>query len=123
MAHESFQDPEVASFMNGHFICIKVDREERPDIDQIYMEAVQHITGGGGWPLHAFALPDARPFHGGTYFSRHQWLDLLKKIHSVYENHFADLEIQANTLTSAIQTNLFAVPPSADDNQFSREQV
>ncbi len=122
MAHESFQDPEVASFMNGHFICIKVDREERPDIDQIYMEAVQHITGGGGWPLHAFALPDARPFHGGTYFSRHQWLDLLKKIHEVYENHFADLEIQANTLTSAIQTNLFAVPPSADGNQFSREQ-
>jgi uncharacterized protein YyaL (SSP411 family) len=122
MAHESFQDAEVASFMNEHFVSIKIDREERPDIDQIYMEAVQHITGGGGWPLHAFTLPDARPFHGGTYFPRHQWLDLLKRIISVYENHFADLEIQANTLTSALQTNLFSIPPSPENNHFSREQ-
>ncbi len=69
MAHESFLDADVASFMNDHFVCIKIDREERPDIDQIYMEAVQHITGGGGWPLHAFTLPDGRPFHGGNILS------------------------------------------------------
>ena len=122
MAHESFLDTEVASFMNDHFVCIKIDREERPDIDQIYMEAVQHITGGGGWPLHAFTLPDGRPFHGGTYFPRPQWLDLLKRIHSVYENHFTDLQLQADTLTSAIQTNLFTTPVSAENNQFSKEQ-
>jgi uncharacterized protein YyaL (SSP411 family) len=122
MAHESFEDAEVASFMNDHFVCIKIDREERPDIDQIYMEAVQHITGGGGWPLHAFTLPDGRPFHGGTYFPRTQWLDLLKRIHSVYENHFADLQVQADTLTKAIQTNLFTTPPSAEKNHFSKEQ-
>lgn len=122
MAHESFIDEEIASFMNAHFVCIKIDREERPDIDQIYMEAVQHITGGGGWPLNAFALPDGRPFHGGTYFPRHHWLDLLKKIHEVYNTHFADLELQANTLTTAIQSNLFSVPPSAENNLFSREQ-
>ncbi len=122
MAHESFLDAEVASFMNAHFVSIKIDREERPDIDQVYMEAVQHITGGGGWPLHAFALPDARPFHGGTYFARNQWLDLLKRIHSVYENHYADLEIQANTLTTAIQTNVFSTPPAGEDILFSREQ-
>jgi uncharacterized protein YyaL (SSP411 family) len=122
MAHESFVDAEVASFMNDHFVCIKIDREERPDIDQIYMEAVQHITGGGGWPLHAFTLPDGRPFHGGTYYPRLQWLDLLKRIQSVYENHYADLLIQAETLTSALQTNLFTVPPAADKNQFTKEQ-
>jgi len=122
MAHESFMDMEVAAFMNDHFVCIKIDREERPDIDQIYMEAVQHITGGGGWPLHAFTLPDGRPFHGGTYYPRQQWLDLLKRIQSVYENHFADLQIQADTLTSAIRTNLFTVPTSAENNHFSREQ-
>jgi uncharacterized protein YyaL (SSP411 family) len=122
MAHESFLDADVASFMNDHFISVKVDREERPDIDQIYMEAVQHITGGGGWPLHAFALPDGRPFHGGTYFPRHQWLDLLKRINSVYENQFTDLEIQADTLTSTLQTNIFAIPPSAENVHFSREQ-
>jgi uncharacterized protein len=114
MAHESFVDADVASFMNDHFVCIKIDREERPDIDQIYMDAVQHITGGGGWPLHAFALPDGRPFHGGTYFPRHQWLDLLKKIHSVYENHFVDLQTQADTLTSAIRTNLFTTLPAGN---------
>jgi uncharacterized protein len=121
MAHESFVDAEVASFMNEHFVCIKIDREERPDIDQIYMEAVQHITGGGGWPLSAFALPDGRPFHGGTYFPRHQWLDLLKRIHSVYENHFADLQIQADTLTSAIRTNIFATPPAVDNKHPGKE--
>jgi uncharacterized protein YyaL (SSP411 family) len=122
MAHESFVDTEVAAFMNDHFVCIKIDREERPDIDQVYMEAVQHITGGGGWPLHAFTLPDGRPFHGGTYYPRQQWLDLLKRIQSVYEHHFADLQIQADTLTSALRTNLFTAPPSAENNQFSREQ-
>jgi uncharacterized protein YyaL (SSP411 family) len=121
MAHESFVDADVAAFMNEHFVCIKIDREERPDIDQIYMEAVQHITGGGGWPLHAFTLPDGRPFHGGTYFPRHQWLDLLKRIHSVYENHFADLQLQADTLTSALQSNLFTLSPSAGNNHISRE--
>ncbi len=121
MAHESFADEEVAAFMNDHFVCIKIDREERPDIDQIYMEAVQHITGGGGWPLNAFALPDGRPFHGGTYFPRHQWLDLLKRIHSVYENHFADLQTQADTLTSAIRTNLFSTLPPVNNNPISRE--
>ncbi len=122
MAHESFVDEDIASFMNAHFVCIKIDREERPDIDQIYMEAVQHITGGGGWPLHAFALPDGRPFHGGTYFPKQQWLELLKRIHEVFNTHFADLEIQAETLTTAIQTNLFSVPPSAENDRVSREQ-
>jgi uncharacterized protein YyaL (SSP411 family) len=121
MAHESFIDTDVAAFMNDHFVCIKIDREERPDIDQIYMEAIQHITGGGGWPLHAFALPDGRPFHGGTYFTRIQWLDLLKRVHSVYENHFVDLQLQAETLTSALQSNMFAVHPAISNEGIKRE--
>ncbi len=60
MAHESFEDPEIAAFMNAHFVCVKVDREERPDVDAIYMDACQMLTGHGGWPLHAFATPDGR---------------------------------------------------------------
>ena len=68
MAHESFEDPEIAEMMNELFVNIKVDREERPDIDAIYMEAVQAMTGSGGWPMTVFLTPDGRPFYGGTYF-------------------------------------------------------
>ena len=68
MAHESFEDPETAALMNELFVNIKVDREERPDIDAIYMEAVQAMTGGGGWPMTVFLTPDGKPFYGGTYF-------------------------------------------------------
>src|ERR671936_773332 len=74
MEHESFEDPETAAFMNDHFVCVKVDREERPDVDAIYMQAVQAMSGHGGWPLNVFCDPDGVPFFGGTYFppeSRH----------------------------------------------------
>src|SRR3954467_8224070 len=68
MEHESFEDEEVALVMNTHFVCVKVDREERPDVDAIYMDAVQAMTGQGGWPLNAFLTPDGAPFWAGTYF-------------------------------------------------------
>jgi len=68
MEHESFEDPDIAALMNRHFVCIKVDREERPDVDQIYMQAVQSMTGHGGWPLTCFLTPEGAPFYGGTYF-------------------------------------------------------
>src|SRR5262245_41008608 len=68
MEHESFEDPEVGRVLNDHFVPIKVDREERPDLDQIYMTAVQLQTGHGGWPMSVFLAPDLRPFYGGTYF-------------------------------------------------------
>ncbi|HRP18980.1 MAG TPA: thioredoxin domain-containing protein, partial [Ginsengibacter sp.] len=74
MESESFMDEEVARVMNEHFVCIKVDREERPDIDQIYMTAVQLISGNGGWPLNALALPDRKPFFAGTYFPKDRWI-------------------------------------------------
>ncbi|MES2690518.1 MAG: thioredoxin domain-containing protein, partial [Bacteroidota bacterium] len=67
MEHECFEKEDTAAIMNEHFVCIKVDREERPDVDQVYMDAVQLLTGRGGWPLNCFVLPDGRPIHGGTY--------------------------------------------------------
>jgi uncharacterized protein YyaL (SSP411 family) len=68
MAHESFEDPTTAALMNELFVNVKVDREERPDVDQLYMDTVVGLTGHGGWPLTAFCMPDGRPFYGGTYF-------------------------------------------------------
>src|SRR5437879_3465054 len=68
MEHESFEDNETAAFMNEHFVCVKVDREERPDVDAIYMDAVQAMTGQGGWPMTVFLTPDGEPFYAGTYF-------------------------------------------------------
>src|SRR4030095_9712095 len=68
MAHESFEDPETASMINDHFVAIKVDREERPDVDAVYMQATQALTGQGGWPMSVFLTPDRNPFYAGTYF-------------------------------------------------------
>src|SRR5258708_12724559 len=68
MEHESFENEDIAALMNQHFVSIKVDREERPDIDSIYMQAVQALTRQGGWPMTVFLTPDGRPFYGGTYF-------------------------------------------------------
>jgi uncharacterized protein YyaL (SSP411 family) len=77
MEHESFEDETVARMMNDLFVCVKVDREERPDIDQVYMAAVQLMTGRGGWPLNCFTLPDGRPLYGGTYFPKEKWKEVL----------------------------------------------
>ncbi|MEJ2268156.1 MAG: DUF255 domain-containing protein [Desulfobulbaceae bacterium] len=85
MEHESFEDTLVAQVMNKNFINIKVDREERPDVDQIYMNAVQLMTGRGGWPLNVIALPDGRPVWGGTYFKKEQWISALNQISELYE--------------------------------------
>jgi uncharacterized protein len=85
MEHESFEDIAVAELMNKYFVCIKVDREERPDVDQVYMQAVQLMTGQGGWPLNCFALPDGKPVYGGTYFNKNKWMDLLKNLAEAYK--------------------------------------
>lgn len=86
MERECFENEAVAEVMNKYFINIKVDREERPDIDQIYMSAVQLMTGRGGWPLNCFALPDGRPIYGGTYFPADQWVNILNQLHDIYQN-------------------------------------
>ncbi|MCF8319641.1 MAG: thioredoxin domain-containing protein [Flavobacterium sp.] len=87
MEHESFENVEVAETMNQHFINIKVDREERPDVDAIYMKAIQIITGRGGWPLNVVALPDGRPVWGGTYFRKEEWISTLEKLHHIYQSN------------------------------------
>jgi uncharacterized protein len=102
MEHESFENEEVAELMNQHFICIKIDREERPDIDQIYMDAVQLLTGRGGWPLNCFALPDGRPLHGGTYFPIEQWKKTLQSIADFYQTRKEEAFQYAAELTSGI---------------------
>ncbi|MEM6643396.1 MAG: thioredoxin domain-containing protein, partial [Bacteroidota bacterium] len=87
MEKESFENEEVAALMNRHFINIKVDREERPDIDQIYMDAVQSMGIRGGWPLNVFLTADQRPFYGGTYFPQEGWIQLLTSVADAYSNN------------------------------------
>ncbi|MBJ7879219.1 thioredoxin domain-containing protein [Gelidibacter salicanalis] len=84
MEEESFQDEDVAKVMNENFVSIKVDREERPDIDQIYMGALELMTGSGGWPLNCICLPDGRPIFGGTYFTKDEWMQVIEKLSSLY---------------------------------------
>ena len=102
MEEECFSDPEVARRMNEHYVCIKVDREERPDIDHYYMEAVQLMNGSGGWPLNCFALPDGKPVLGGTYFPKDQWMELLNKLADAYRQDPARIDKQANDLQQDI---------------------
>ena len=103
MEHESFQDVKVAALMNEHFINIKVDREERPDLDQIYMNAIQIMKQVGGWPLNCIALPDGRPVWGGTYFSKDQWVEQVKQVADFYQNNPAVMKDYAQKVTEGIQ--------------------
>ncbi len=109
MEHESFEDEEIAAYMNENFYCIKVDREERPDVDQIYMTAANIITGSGGWPLNCFALPDGRPFHAGTYFPKNNWLRVLEGVHFEYSKNREKLEDYADKLTQGIRLQESAI--------------
>jgi uncharacterized protein YyaL (SSP411 family) len=103
MEHENFEDTAVAQLMNEHFINIKVDREERPDIDQVYMNAVQLMTGRGGWPLNCFATPDGRPFYGGTYFPKENWIRILEQLSELYKTNPHKVEEYANKLTEGVK--------------------
>ncbi|HEV3367389.1 MAG TPA: thioredoxin domain-containing protein [Acidimicrobiales bacterium] len=108
MAHESFEDPATADVLNSSFVSIKVDREERPDVDAVYMEAVQALTGSGGWPMSMFLTPDRRPFFGGTYFppddrrGAPSFRTVLGAVTDVWDNRRDDAEQQADELSSAI---------------------
>ena len=116
MAHESFEDETVASALNEHFVAIKVDREERPDIDAAYMSAVQATTGQGGWPMTVFLTPGGEPFFGGTYFSRDQFLRVLAAIEEAWRTREREVRASgthiANTLASALRApEPYAVEP------------
>src|SRR5438093_5270033 len=119
MEHESFENPDIAKLMNEHFVCIKVDREERPDLDQIYMTAVQMMTGRGGWPMSVFLTPDLRPFFGGTYwppFARLQmpgFRDILAGVHDAWKNRQDDVLRSAEELTGALVSSATESLPRA----------
>jgi len=118
MEHESFEDNEVANILNANFISIKVDREERPDIDSIYMDAVQMISGQGGWPMSMFLFPDLRPFYGGTYFppedrwGRPGFKSLLVRIVEMYKKDKDNLHTNALKIVESLQD--YSVPQSSD---------
>jgi uncharacterized protein YyaL (SSP411 family) len=118
MERESFEDPDTARLMNERLVCIKVDREERPDVDQIYMETVVRLTGAGGWPLNVFCMPDGRPFFGGTYFppvpahSRACWRDVVESVSRVFAEQRDEVESQASRILAALRAR-----PSADGDR------
>jgi uncharacterized protein YyaL (SSP411 family) len=134
MERESFEDADTARVMNDHFINIKIDREERPDLDHVYMDAVQAMTGGGGWPLHVFLTPEAKPFYGGTYFppiavhNRPSWREVLFAIAKAFKDKRSEIEEQANTLIEHLgKANQFGLTSTIDlgssSARYTKEQL
>lgn len=132
MERESFEDAATAALMNEYFINIKIDREERPDLDHIYMDAVQAITGSGGWPLNVFLTPDAKPFFGGTYFpperafNRASWKEVLTGIHKNYLVKKDEIFSQAENLTGhLLSSNSFGIrqPGTATDKPLFSDET
>lgn len=122
MEHESFEDTTVAKIMNEYFVCIKVDREERPDIDQVYMNAVQLMTQSGGWPLNCFALPDGRPVYGGTYFPKEQWVRILNSLQSEFATNSSKFEQYAEKLTEGIKQS-DVIPLNQNPSDFDKSTL
>jgi len=130
MERESFENEAVAGYMNGHFINIKIDREERPDLDHIYMDAVQAMSGSGGWPLNVFLTPDAKPFYGGTYFppqrayNRPSWTEVLQSVAQAFHEKREEISAQADQLTShLLQSNAFGQDKPEGEPFFDAESV
>ena len=112
MAHESFENESIAAIMNRHFVNIKVDREERPDLDEIYMSAVQAMTGSGGWPMTMFLTPDLKPFYGGTYFpptdrsGRPGFPRILTSVAETYQGKRGEVADHAEQITKHLQSRI-----------------
>lgn len=118
MAHESFEDSATAAVMNQLFINVKVDREERPDVDAVYMDAVQALTGRGGWPMTVFCTPEGEPFYGGTYFPRDTFVKLMEAVDDTWRNRRDDLQQNVDALLEAIgRTALVSPADSVDARQ------
>ncbi len=120
MAHESFEDAEVANLLNAEFVCIKVDREERPDVDEVYMTAVQLMSQRGGWPMSVFMTPDRRPFFTGTYWPKEDreghpgFLTVVGQLATVWKSRRKDIEESATQISAALEEALTAPAPEAD---------
>lgn len=126
MERESFENPDTAAFMNAHFVNIKIDREERPDLDHIYMDALQAMNGNGGWPLNVFLTPEGKPFYGGTYFppvqayNRASWTEVLQRIEEAWQQRRDEILQQAENLTAHLQqANRFGSSTPQDEQLFS----
>src|SRR5690242_762464 len=122
MERESFEDPVIAALMNDHFVCVKVDREERPDVDAIYMEAVQSMTGQGGWPLNTFITPEQIPFYGGTYFPpepRHgmpSWQQVLTAVAEAWDQRRDEIRERGGQMAQRLSGGAL-LKPSAEPIQ------
>jgi uncharacterized protein YyaL (SSP411 family) len=130
MEKESFEKEETAAIMNRHFVNIKIDREERPDLDHIYMDAVQVMTGSGGWPLNVFLTPEAKPFFGGTYFppqrafNRSSWNEVLLAVSTAFIEKRDEIEMQAKNLTEHLsQSNSFGLNTGTGEAVFHSQKI
>jgi uncharacterized protein YyaL (SSP411 family) len=130
MERESFEDEETARIMNEHFVNIKIDREERPDLDHIYMDAVQAMTGSGGWPLNVFLTPETKPFYGGTYFppkrafNRPSWQEVLLGVTEAFTQRRNEIDAQSENLTEhLLQSNAFGISSKAEKDVFTKENI
>jgi uncharacterized protein YyaL (SSP411 family) len=130
MERESFEDEATAAMMNEHFINIKIDREERPDLDHIYMDAVQAMTGSGGWPLNVFLTPDGKPFYGGTYFPPHRaynrpsWQETLLSVSQAFRERRHEMDAQAENLTDHIrESNAFGLQTTPQEDYCTVENT
>jgi uncharacterized protein len=130
MERESFENEQVAAIMNKNFINIKVDREERPDVDHIYMDAVQAISGSGGWPLNVFLTPEKKPFYGGTYFppqrafNRASWTEVLLSVSEAFKEKKEEIETQANNLTEHLKSsNYFGTVKDKQKADFNNKSI
>jgi len=122
MERECFEDDEVAEVMNNDYVCIKVDREERPDIDQIYMLGIQLMTGSGGWPLNCICLPDQRPVYGGTYFRKSDWINILLNVAGMWANEPEKALQYADRLTDGIR-NAEKIIPNVQAADYTQEDL
>lgn len=130
MERESFEDEETARIMNEYFVNIKIDREERPDLDHVYMDAVQAMTGSGGWPLNVFLTPETKPFYGGTYFppkrafNRPSWQEVLFGVTEAFTQRRNEIDAQAENLTEhLLQSNAFGISSKEENNVFTKERI
>ena len=122
MEEESFENDSIAKIMNDNFINIKVDREERPDVDKVYMNAVQLMTGKGGWPLNCITLPDGRPIFGGTYFTKSQWSKILEDVSKLYKENPQKVEEYAQRVTEGVQTSEL-ITLNKEEAVFKNEEI
>src|ERR671932_663901 len=129
MEHESFEDPQTAELMNEHFVCVKVDREERPDIDALYMEAVQVMTGHGGWPLNVFVTPEQVPFYGGTYFPPEprqgmpSWRQVLGAVAEAWQTRNDEIRAQGERMAQRLQGGALLQPSDEPMTEAALEEA